>query len=189
MCLVFAVQPGSVYKTMYLLLDLWHSWRLQQYRMWSRNRQGVTVSPSVSAYVCVPSPLWLPKETRAHTIFTSSSERKKENKLHHFVVVLLLLLLSVQHLHSSPECQAHEWLEDGDALTFMSPEMGCGVRWGFLSVFIPSNWCHGFSRCEESGSQLCVCVWGHRRVFKNTQTHCCCGMKGQIKACPLFIMA
>lgn len=35
----------------------------------------------------------------------------------------------------------------------------------------------------------CACVWGHRRVFKNTQTHCCCGMKGQIKACPLFIMA
>lgn len=131
MCLVFAVQPGSVYKTMYLLLDLWHSWRLQQYRMWSRNRQGVTVSPSVSAYVCVPSPLWLPKETHTHTIFTSSSERKKENKLHHFVVVLLLLLLSVQHLHSSPECQAHEWLEDGDALTFMFPEMGCGFSFSF----------------------------------------------------------
>lgn len=36
---------------------------------------------------------------------------------------------------------------------------------------------------------VCVCVWGHRRVFNNTQTHCCCGMKGQIKACPLFIMA
>lgn len=118
----------------------------------------VWLSLRVCLRTCVPSPLWLPKETRTHTIFTSSSERKKENKLHHFVVLLLLLLLSVQHLYSSPECQAHEWLEDGDALTFTSPEMGCGVRWGFLSVFIPGNWCHGFSRCEESGSQLCVCV-------------------------------
>lgn len=45
---------------------------------------------------------------RAHTQFSLPPLRgKKENKQHHFVVLVLLLLLSVHHLHSSPECQAH----------------------------------------------------------------------------------
>lgn len=189
MCLVFAVQPGSVYKTMYLLLDLWHSWQLQQYRMWSRNRQGVTVSPSVSAYVCVPSPLWLPKETRAHTQFSLPPLRGKRR-------------ISCIILSSSSSCCCYPFsisIPLLNARHMNDWRMGthlrsCPLKWVvvFVGVFFQFSYPATDVTVSADVKRVvpsCACVWGHRRVFKNTQTHCCCGMKGQIKACPLFIMA
>lgn len=149
---------------MYLSFDLWHSWRAQQYRMWFRNRQGVTGCLCECLCMCVflyssllSEADW--KGTQIKAVYFLLWEEKGE---------WAALLCYPSRSPPPPECQAHEWFrgkgrkrEDGWhsfvlwTLLFLCPELDCGACLGFVSVFIPDR-----SRVSTDAktTQQCLCM-------------------------------
>lgn len=168
----------EVYISMYLKHDLWHGWWLQQNRMWSRNRQGVTDWLWMCVFLVSSLTVWgWMKSTQIKAVYFLLREEKA---LPHSVLLccpppyLSLSLpsswmpgwwMAQRGEEEEEEHEEHEDEEGGLVAQLCSENPSVSVPWarlwrtrlGFVSVFINHRWCAGFSRWEDNWSQRCLC--------------------------------